>query len=196
MEVGAGVMAVFNRLVAVIVALAVFAGAIITLLVTAGAVTPGVLPYKWFESSLQRAADTTSGSAAAIIIVGVAVALCMIVLLLLEVIPLRKRVSLLIRSTGEGVTTIDKESVRVLAERTAAAVNEVRDAKCDVDEMVGGLFISCWARLSIGCNVPEISAELQNKVKEAVEGFTGLPVAQVDVKVAYESMGARRPLVR
>lgn len=189
-------MSVFNRVVVVIIALAVAAGAIITVLVTAGAITPGALPYNWFESSLQRAADATSGSAAAIIVVSIAVVLGMIVLLVFEVRPLRRRALLLISSKNEGITTIDKESVRVLAERTAAAGDYVRDAECDVDEIVGGLFISCRAKLSMGCNVPEASAEVQSKVKEAVEQFAGLPVAQVNVKAEYESSGAKQLLVR
>ena len=173
-----------------IVALVVLAGAVITLIVTAGATTPS--SYGWFESALQRAADATGGNAAAIIAVGVIIALGMVALLLFELIPVRKAAPLLISSTEEGVTTIDQDSVRLLAEKTAtSAVSNVRDIRCVVGEKAGGLTISCRASVALGSNIPEVGAELQNKVKDAVEKLTGLPVVKVDVKAKYETVKAR-----
>lgn len=56
---------------------------------------------------------------------------------------------------------------------------------------MGGLVISCQARVSLASNVPEVCAGLQSSVKEAVEELTGLPVAQVNVRTKYESTDAR-----
>lgn len=185
-------MSAFNRVVVVIVALVILAGAIITLLVTTGAATPDVLPYGWFESTLEKAADASGGDAAAVIVVSVIIALGMITLLSFEFIPLRKRVPLLVSSTEEGITTIDQESVRVLAEKTAATGRNVRNAECSIRAKTQGLAISCRASVALGSNIPEVSAELKSKIKEAVERSTGLPVAEVDVKAKYETVEAKR----
>ena len=104
----------------------------------------------------------------------------------------RQPAPFLIGSSEEGVTTINQESVCLLAEKTAAAVQNVRDVHCGVGEKTGGLVISCQAVVSMASNVPEICAELQGSIKDAVEKLTGLPVAQIDVKTKYESADARR----
>lgn len=187
-------MHIFNRVVVVIVGLVILAAAVITLLVATGASAPDIVP--WFESQLQRVADATGGGAAAIIAVSVIIALGMVALVFFELRPLRRPVPLLISSTEQGIATIDKESVCVLAERTAATVTNVHDVKCSVGERAGGLRISCLASVALGSNIPEVSAELQSKIKEAVERLTGLPVAQVDVKTKYEPLEAKRLAVR
>ena len=176
-------MSAFNRVVALIVALVVLAGAVITLLVATGINNPGT--YPWFESQLQRVADATGGSAAAIVAVSVIIALVMIALFILEAIPFRKPVPLLVSTKEEGTTTISKESVCILAEKAAAAVHGVHDVRCGIGEKVGGLVISCQVSVALGSNIPELSAELKNKVKDSVEQLTGLPVTLVDVETKY-----------
>ena len=190
------VVSVFNRVVVVIIIMLILAGAVITLLVATEVSTPEVLPYGLFESQLQRVADATGGSAAAIIAVSAIIALGMIALLFVEVIPVRKPALLLISSTEQGIATIDKDSVRVLAEKTVATLHYVRDIRCSIGQRTGGLLISCRASVALGTNIPEASAELQNKIKEAVEQFTGLRVLEVDVKAKYEKAEAKRLAVR
>lgn len=189
-------MSVLNRVIVILVALLVLAGAVITLLVATGAAAADVLPYGWFESSLQRAADASGGNVAAIIAVGVVIALGMIALLFLEVVPMRRRVPLLIRSAQEGVVAIDQQSVCLLAEKTAASAHNVRAVACSVRQRANGLLISCRPSVALGTSIPEVSAELQGKIKEAVEQFTGLAVAEVDVKAKYEKIEAKRLAVR
>lgn len=189
-------VSVFNRVVVVIISMLVLAGAVITLLVATEVRTPEVLPYGLFESQLQRVADATGGSAAAIIAVSAVIALGMIALLFVEVIPTRKPVLLLISSTEQGITTIDKNSVCVLAEKTAATLHYVRDVKCSIGQRTGGLLISCRASVALGSNIPEVSAELQNKIREAVEQSTGLRVVEVDVRAKYETVEGKRLAVR
>lgn len=58
-------MSVFNRVVVVVIAVVILAGAVITLFVATGVSTPNLLPYGWFESQLQRVADAIGGSLAA-----------------------------------------------------------------------------------------------------------------------------------
>ena len=187
-------MTVFNRSVMVIVALVLLAGSVVTLLVATGATAPD--GYGWFSFILQKAADATGAGMAATIVLAVIIALGMLALLFFELSLSRQPVPLLISSSEEGVTTINQESVCVLAEITAATIHNVRDVHCIVGEKVGGLVISCQAVVSLASDVPEVCTELQGKVKEAVEKLTGLPVAQINVKTKYESSDAKRLTVR
>jgi uncharacterized alkaline shock family protein YloU len=189
-------VSVFNRVVVVIIALLILAGAVITLLVATGASTPDVLPYGWFESQLRGVAEATGGTKAAIIALSIVIAVAMIGILSLEVTPSGKPASLLISSTEEGVITVSVESVCALAEKTAATIHNVHSVKCGIREKVGTLFVSCRPSVILGTNLPEIGAELQSRIKEAIEELTGLSVAQVNVKIKYESSKAKRMAVR
>ncbi len=185
-------MSAFNRAVVAIVALLVLAGAVILVLVAANAIDPADLPSGWFDRALDRADTATGGTRAAFIAVSLIVALGMLALLVFEVTTVRRPAALLISSDESGITTVDQDSVRILAEKTASAIRAVRTISCDVAEKPGGLAISGQALVALGSNIPEVSTEMKSKIKEAVEQFTGLPVAQVNVKVRYETVEARR----
>ena len=189
-------MKAFNRVAMVIVAAAILAGAMIVLLVATEVITQAFLPSDWFDVPLQSTVDATGGTLAAIIAVSIIIALAMIILAFMELMPFRNGVAFLISSGEAGITTIDQASVRVLAEKTGAAAHNVRGVRCQVGEGPNGLTISSQASVALGSNIPEVSAELQSKIKEAVERFTGLPVAQVNVKAKYESVEAKRLAVR
>ncbi|MDY7018569.1 MAG: alkaline shock response membrane anchor protein AmaP [Chloroflexota bacterium] len=185
-------MAIFNRVVVVIVGLTILAGAIVVLLVATGVGTADVLLYGWFEPQLNH----VLGSIEISIAISIAVILGMIAMLVFEFRPLQKPPPLLISSTEEGIVIIDADSICMLAESTAAVIHSVRDVRCRVRESTGGLVISCRALVILGSNVVEIGAEIQRKIKEAIERLIELPVVQVNVKVRYESIEARRLLVQ
>ncbi|HUS04189.1 MAG TPA: hypothetical protein VMY79_01480 [Dehalococcoidia bacterium] len=189
-------MSIFNRLVVVVIALAILAGAVITFLVAAEVVTPDILPYAWLEPQLQSVSDATDGRAGNIIAITVVVALGMIVILLSEFIPLNKPATLLINSTDKGISTIDVDSVCILAEHTGATIRDVRDVKSSVRESAEGLLISCRTSVALGSNLLELEAETRTRISETVEQLTGLPVAQVDIKIKYESKKAKQLSVR
>ena len=189
-------MSIFNRVVVVVIALAILAGAVITFLVSAGVVTPDILPYAWLEPQLQSVSDATDGRAGNIIAITVVVALGMIVILLSEFIPLNKPATLLINSTDKGISTIDVDSVCILAEHTGATIRDVRDVKSSVRESAEGLLISCRTSVALGSNLLELEAETRTRISETVEQLTGLPVAQVDIKIKYESKKAKQLSVR
>lgn len=189
-------MSVFNRVVVVIASLIILVGAVITLVVATGLNTLYSLVYRWFQPQLQAIADATGGSAAGIIIVSVAVILIMIGVLFLEFKPAHQPSYLLISSTELGITTIDKDSVCLLAEKTALNVHSVHDIRCNITKSVGGLVISCRPSVALGSDVAEVGTELQAKIKETVERLTSLTVIKVDIKTKYESMEAKGLAVR
>ena len=189
-------MSVFNRVVVVVISVVLLVGAVVTLLVSTGVSNPDILPFGWFESQLEGAAAATGGGAAAIIIVSGIIALGLLILLIFEFVPLQKSIPLLIDSNDYGIITIDKESVCLLAEKTAASFQNVRSAKCSLVEGTEGLVVSCRPLVALITNVPELSVEVQAKIKEIVEQLTGLAVAQVNIKAKYETGEARRLAVR
>ncbi|MBE0480891.1 MAG: alkaline shock response membrane anchor protein AmaP [Dehalococcoidia bacterium] len=187
-------MNTFNRIVVIILALVFLAAAIITLLVTFEVLAPDFLPAGWFESQLESAAGATGGLLAAIIAAAVVLALLMLALLLREFMPSgeRRREMMVVGSTEEGEVAVDQQSVRMLAEKSAASSRNVRDVTCDVNETRGGLIVSCNAALAPGTNMQEFSDEAKGRIKEAVEQGTGMEVVKVNLRSRYESGGGRR----
>jgi len=189
-------VSVFNRVVVVVISVVILVGAVVTLLVSTGVSNPDILPFGWFESQLTGAAEATGGGAATTIIVSGIIALGLLILLIFEFVPLQKTVPLLISSNEYGIVTIDKESVCLLAEKTSASFQNVRSAKCNLVESTEGLVIACRPSVALITNVPELSVEVQAKIKEIVEQLTGLAVARVNIKAKYETGEARRLAVR
>ena len=184
-------MSKFNRVAVVVSCLAVLALAMIVLLVTTEVITPAFLPSDWFDELAQKAIDSTGGTRAALIAIAVVLAVVALALSILELVPIRRRRLLLVSSNQAGITTIEQDSVRLLAEKTAASVRAVRHVHCTVREGINGLIISSRASVGLGNSIPEVSGELRTRIKESVEQFTGLPVVEVDVKAQYEPTEAR-----
>lgn len=181
-------MNVFNRVIVVVAALLVLISAVITALVAIEVSDPDVVFSGWFESQLEEVADSNGGDVTGIVAASITIALGMAVLLVFELIPMRKPVLFLLSSTEHGIATIERDSIRELAENTALSFRNVRDANCRVVKNAEYLMvISCRATLALGTNMPEVTAELQAKIKESVEELTGLTVLQINVKSKYES---------
>ena len=187
-------VSIFNRIVVVVIALLILAGAVITLLVSTGVSTPDIL--SWFEPQLQAVADAAGNTVVGIVTVGVLVILGMIAILVLEFSPFRESRPLLISSTEEGVITVNLKSICILAEKTAAIIHSVQHVKCYTKETAEGLIISCRPTVLLGTNLLEVGTELQSNIKESVEQSTGLSVPHVDIKIKYEPVGAKRLAVR
>lgn len=179
----------FNRAVATLLMLAIFAAALITLLVSVGASDPA--QYGIFSQALQRSADAGGAEAAITVAASIIVALLMLVLLRFELAPKSQGAALMVSSGNDGVTTVDEGSVRMLSEKVALTVRGLRSVRCSVRERQGGLSISCFAAVALGSNIPETSSQVQVKVKEAVEKLTGLQVVNVNVKAHYERTEAK-----
>lgn len=189
-------MSILNRIMAVIVALAILAGAIYIILVTVGVVGVETMVTDWFDSPLQRAADSSGGTQGAVVALCVVVALLMLVLLYFELKPPRRESTLLVSSSEEGTVRVNRDSIELLADKTAAAARGVRNARCRVAEKQLGLAIRCQASLALGSSIPDVTSEIQGAVKENVEQFSGLTVDQVNVKAKYEKAKAGRMAVR
>jgi len=189
-------MSIFNRIVVVVIALVILVGAVIIFSVAAEVITPDILPHTWLEPQLQSISNATGARAGYIIAITVVAALVMIVILLAELIPLNKPATLLINSTESGISTIDVDSVCILAEHTGATIRNVRGVKSSIRQSTEGLLISCRTSAALGSNLLELETELRNRLSETIEQLTSLPVARVDIKIKYESKKAKQLAVR
>jgi len=189
-------MSILNRIVVVVVAIVILIAAVVTTLVAAELSPPDILPHGWFEPQLQWAAAARADGAVSIVVISIIVAVGMVAILLFEIAPMRTPAQLLISSAEDGTTTIDVESVCILAESTGATIRSVRDIECSLKEGTEGLTILCRASVVLGSNIVEVSTELQGRIKEAIEDLTSLPVARVDVRVKHEAVEARKMAVR
>jgi len=179
-------ISVFNRLLVILVALAILAGAIVTIGVAAQAWPPDVM-YGWFAPQLKLVAEEATGVRIAIISLACIAGVGMIALLIGEVLPLRTTMLHTLSVTDKGTATIENESLCLLAERTGETVHGVNDVQCLIRERNEGLIIKCDARVALGANLLEINPEMKSKVHEAIQQLTGLSVARVDIKFRFQA---------
>jgi len=185
----------FNRFVVTMAALVLLAGAVITIGVAAQAWPPDLL-VGWFQPQLEIAADATGGTRVAIVALSVVVVVGMLALLITEIVPLRMTQVHTLSTSDRGTSTIENDSLCLLAERTAEAIHGVNDVQCFVREEEPGLHVLCRAQVILGTNLLEVSPEMRVKVREALQQLTGLAVSQVDVRFKYHSDKRGRVAVR
>ena len=186
-----------NRVAVSLVALLVLVGAIVTLLAATEAIASDFLPGgpaedptdAWFYHQLKGLADFDGDAQAITIAVAVVVAIATLVVLFIEVRPIiRRRGTLEISLTPQGILTVDANSVQLLAERTGISNRNVSSLRCRLRvrrrRSVAGpasISIACYPRLVLGSNVQEVGDDLQTRIKEVVQDLTGLAVLQVNV---------------
>ncbi len=178
-------MNVVNRCIIFILALLVLLSGVLVLLVAAGAVDPGDLLLPLENVAKAKGADLAAAN-------GIAVAMVFMGLLLLIFVlrPIAARPRLVLVSAGEeGVVQIALDSVREMAERTGGGNRSVKGLKCRVRVTSGGLRILCLADLNMGSDLPKVSSELQESIKDVVERLIGLAVVDVGVKAKYRGDG-------
>ncbi len=195
-------MNAFNRVVMILLVLLVLFGAVLVLLITFGAVAPAqLLPGAYAETAVGMwlASFARMPPTETLITTVVALALIVVGLLLLiaELRPERRTRTITVREDGLGSVTVRAESVRDLISYTTARMPEVLQLQPEIDSTRNGLKIRCRAALSPEANIPQVSAELQSRVKQAVEQHLGMKVANVAVMAQLEPLaGAGRSQTR
>lgn len=180
-------MGIFNRLLIVVLALAVLASAVVIFLVAADIVKPSaVAPNGWLQDQLREidrlGGDRRTASIASVVAAGVVA----LVLLILEALSVLRVERLAVADIGGKDFGIYHDSIKLLVERAGGEIEGVRAVRSALRRTPEGLRISCLAMLDPSVKMPEVGAELQTKVKDAVEGMAGVTVAEVRVKLRYE----------
>jgi ABC-type uncharacterized transport system permease subunit len=186
-------MNAFNRILVILLDLVLIAGAVAVLLVTfrvltpaqllpAGLATTGVGPWlSSFAAMEPNATLVTTAVALVVILIG-------LVLLIAELRPERQVRTLTIRQDGLGSVTVRLASVRDLVTYTAGQIPAVLQVQPDITTTSRGLQIRCRAALSPEASIPQVSSQLQGRIKEAVEQHLGMKVAEVAVQAQLEPL--------
>ena len=95
----------------------------------------------------------------------------------------RTRSSYIIRRTEHGEINISSETIVGLAQSVADKFMGVRNIKTNVKIFEDQLFIDLKGEVSPEINIPEVTEELQDKVKEHVESCTGINVSEIRVVI-------------
>lgn len=89
----------------------------------------------------------------------------------------------IIKHTDYGEVKISSQTFIGLVESVANKFSGIRSIKPGVNIVEGILTIVIKGEVAPEINIPETSVELQNKVKEHVEGCTGVEVSEVKVEI-------------
>lgn len=173
-------MNAFNRLLAVLLALALTAVGGLTLAVAAGWLHPdALLRYPW--SHLLAPAYLAEGAEWRWVVAGsVAAMLGGLALFVVELSSLAPRPrEIRIRSTESGEVRVSLRSVRELADRLGGEHPSVRGIRTRVRERRGGVEVLGDVSVDPTVPLPHIAEELQSAIRQGVERFLGLSVTEV-----------------
>lgn len=92
-----------------------------------------------------------------------------------------------------GQIKVSLQAIENLVEKVVSQINGVREVKPRMVSLPQGVGILVRASVTPDVNVPEVSVEIQNRVKERVFEVTGLSVNTV--KVSIENISAQKPRV-
>lgn len=92
-----------------------------------------------------------------------------------------------------GQIRVSLQAIENLVEKVVSQIHGVREVKPRMVSVPQGVGIQVRASVTPDVNVPEVSVEIQNRVKERVFEVTGLTVNTV--KVSIENISAQKPRV-
>jgi hypothetical protein len=188
-------VALFNRLLIILLGIAVLVTAGAVLLTTLGVIDPAQLGSAgpWFVDRLVPFTQLDPTSRA--VTLGVCLALMVLALLLLF-LELRqgprgaRKVTLKEDALGRVTVTLDE--VRRLADREAGQVPGVTSARSHVETEPPGLSISCRVSVDPAGSIPDMTDELRERLKAAVEHHVGLAVTHVSVDAQVSPTATNR----
>ena len=111
----------------------------------------------------------------------IAVALLFIGVLFIVKQP-RTKVSIVMASKY-GEISVTEDALREIILRSCLAHGGVHKVRPDIKQRKDGMEITISSQLDPGVMIPQISEEMQLKVKEDIENYTGIRVAEVKVRV-------------
>jgi hypothetical protein len=188
-------MNIFNRLVVILIDLVLLAVASLMLLITFGVVTAQqvlpsgtveTVPGQWLASFA-----TMPPSAAVIAVLGAALVVVLgLILLVYELRVAPPDTTICIRDDSLGRVTVRTQSVRDLIRHTTAQLPDVLQVDPQIDIGQQGLTIVCRTSLSPEAHIPQVSAELQSRIKQTVEQHLGMKVANVTIQAQLEPLAS------
>jgi hypothetical protein len=187
-------MNVFNRVLIILLSLLVLAGATVVLLAMLGVAQPEHLaPTPWIRDRLQVLVQLNPAARARTIIASVVALLLAIVLVFFELRPARRDARLELKQDALGRVTVAHEVARELVRREAGRIAGIMDVHPRLDVDSRGLRILCRVSVDPTASLPELTQQLQERVKASIEHHLGRPVTEVSVDTQLAPLADRRP---
>jgi hypothetical protein len=179
-------MNIFNRVVVVILFLAVIAAAVVSIITLAGYVL--TIPGSIFSQQVAFLRSLSGWERAAAIAAAVALIAFIAYLIWLEFILGRPEKTLLLSSNDQGTIYVNRNTVETYAAKVGRQeAAQVKDIHCRVKQKSKGILIDCFPTLTLGSNMNSVNPRIQTRVREAVQNLLGLPVLNVKMRARYES---------
>jgi hypothetical protein len=177
-------VALFNRLLIIVLAIVMLVAAGAVLLTALGLVQPANMAPagSWFVDRLVPFAQLEPPLSVWTVGVSLALVVLALLLLMLEVWPrsrAQRRITL--KDDEIGRVTVALDGVRKLVEREAGRVGGIERARAHVELVPTGLQLACQILVDPSCSVPSMTDELRQRLKASVEHHVGLTVTQVSV---------------
>ena len=196
-------MRVLNRVLALLLLLALLAAALLTLGLVSGllpvATVQQVWPYAPVRTIAHDAADLSGrvyqGQRVGAYVVGGAVVVGLLALLGLvrELTPPPRRArTLVLRGDAPGYTEVSYTTLDELAAYGAHDVSGVERLRARVEPRGGGLEVRCRALVSPFIDLAQAGPQLERAIAAHLERVTGLPVRAVRVRTVMQEERARR----
>ena len=191
-------MNMFNRLAMALLAAVLLGLAVGAALVLVGAVLPGQLfPGRLAEDALASLADLRGWQHTVALLVVLLVAVGALVLLVLEILPRRRRREpFLVADGGRGTLTVEREGVCRLAEKVATDIHGILAARVTASEAAGeeaGVSFRCRLDVSADAVVTELGGKVQDTIRDSVETQVGLAVREVTLRVRIRTERPSEP---
>lgn len=178
-----------NGLLVTLSALASIAVGVLILLIVTGTLSPQSIPQTVLSQEFNNMAEHAGGLWWRDVGIGIGLVLVGLIILVLETRIIARTSSsgmVLLSSDLSGTVRMSIDSIAQLAQRTAQGNRDVRSVRCRVNVTPGGLVINCVAGLRMGADVPAVTAEMQQNIREVVERLTSLSVIDVPVRARYQ----------
>lgn len=188
-------MNIFNRLLAILVALLVLALSIGAIGIASGVLTVQAVDQVLFYPPLHHAlsdfhAPAPQWSQGAKVAVAAGIAVIALALLLSELRPPRRERAFRLQEDQGGEVTISYPTVRKLAEQAALDVGLVDTARCAVSRHKDSLQVRCQATIDRFANAEEVGRNIEQAIRQQVEQTLGRSVERVNVRVEPQKAGA------
>lgn len=187
-------MNVFNRLLLILLDLCLLVAVVAVLLVTGGLARPEQLaPTPWFADRLVPFTRLDPQPANWAVGITIGLGILGLALLALELRPApRPAPHLALKEDGLGRVTVARDGVCRLAEREAGLVPGVMEVRAQVEEARDGLRLAARLAVDPASSLPDLTTQVQERVKAAVEHHLGRPVAGVAVDAQVAPLGGGR----
>ncbi len=185
-------MNVLNRLLIIVLDAIMLMAIVLILLVTFGFARPDqLLPSLGLSPFLTPFVGLTGSAFAWTVGISLALFLLGLILLSLEIRVQPGPAPVLLKQDALGKLTVSREAASQLVNRAASQVSGVMGVRSQVEETAKGFRIHTRVSVNPTANVAQVTEEVREAIKSAVEQQLGRPAQEVDVRAQLTPLPAR-----